>query len=107
MAKRNAFDPSKDVILATIEVVLDAQGNAVTHGAKVAQPVDKTHTRYRFSVAQYNGGAARLRRHTVYTRKDGAERATAASSVLVAHVSTLAKIGESLSSQVLAALKAA
>lgn len=103
------FDPTLDVVHASIEVLIDQNGSVIEHGSTVRDAEKKTgEVRYRFSVASYNGGAPRLRRQTAYTRKrDNELRASACASVPLAHVAILAKIGASLSAQALAALKAA
>jgi hypothetical protein len=103
------FDESKDQKFAVIEAVVDPEGNVLAHGPSVAQPEDSSHTRYRFTVAAYNGNPLRLRVQTVYTRKsDGAERVSGCSSWLIAHgAGKLPEIVQSLCQQAKAANLAA
>ena len=82
------FDNSKDQVFARIEALVSADGQVLSSGPTVAQPEDNTVTRYRFSIASYNGNPLRLRIQTVYTRKsDGAERVSGCASWPLAHAS--------------------
>ena len=82
------FDSNKDQVFGTIEALVSEDGTVLQHGPTVPQPEDKSVTRYRFSIAAYNGGALRLRVQTVYTRKsDNVERVNGCSSWLLSHAS--------------------
>lgn len=99
------FDPSKDKILATMELILDTKGAPVGNPAtKVEQPDKESgHTRYRLTVAAYNGGQTKLRRQSVYQTKDGEDRVNAAGSVPLAHVAMLSKAAAGFVAKVQAA----
>ena len=87
------FDSSKDRIFAIMELILDAEGNPIGKPATSVEQPDKEsgHTRYRLTVASYNGGAVKLRRQSVYQTKAGEDRVNSAGSVPLAHVATLSK----------------